>query len=98
MLVGGVRLELLQSLLHSSKDVSTLADDLDVDIATVSKSLRILRENGLVEVHRWKRNHMYAVNRKLEGSLRGPFMRIRARSDTGEWIVMKVRSNHHAAD
>ena len=40
---GGSRLEILQSLMNGAKDVSTLADDLELSLPMVSVNLRLLR-------------------------------------------------------
>ena len=43
---GGSRLEILRSLMNGAKDVSTLADDLELGLPMVSLNLRLLPENG----------------------------------------------------
>ena len=53
---GGSRLEILRSLMNGAKDVSTLADDLELGISMVSGNLRLLRDNDLVEVEQYKKS------------------------------------------
>ena len=87
---GGVRLEILRSLMKEAKDVSTLADDLELSLSMVSLNLRLLRENGLVEVERRKCNRIYSMSDRIKGDLNGRFIRLRIRSEAGEWLAMRL--------
>ncbi len=87
---GGVRLEIIRSLMKEAKDVSTLADDLELGLSMVSLNLRLLRENGLVEVERIKKNRIYSMSNRMKGDFDGRFIRLRIRSEEGEWLAMRL--------
>ena len=72
---GGVRLEILRSLMNGAKDVSTLADDLELGLSMVSGNLRLLRENRLVVAERRKKNRIYSVSDRINGCLNRRFIR-----------------------
>lgn len=87
---GGVRLEILRSLMNGAKDVSSLADDLELGLSMVSVNLRLLRENALVEVERRKCNRIYSMSDRIDGCLNGRFIRLRIHSEEGEWLAMRL--------
>ncbi len=87
---GGVRLEILRSLMKEAKDVSTLADDLELGLSMVSGNLRLLRDNDLVEVERIKKNRIYSMSDRMKGDFNGRFIRLRIRSEEGEWLAMRL--------
>ncbi len=89
---GGSRLEILRTLLEREYKVTELADALELAVPMVSSNLRVLRENGLVNVRRYKKYKIYSIRReRVQGIANGQFVRLRVRSDTGEWLVTKVR-------
>ncbi len=47
VVAGGIRLEILKSLVIASRDVTHLANELELDISMVSHNLRVLKDYGL---------------------------------------------------
>ena len=90
VVAGGIRLEIVRSLLDASKDVTTLANELQLDISLISHNLRLLRENGLVQVRRWGRHHVYGVTDQLHSSANGQFVELEVRSLRGERLVFHL--------
>lgn len=89
---GGSRLEILRTLLEREFNVSELAEALELAVPMISSNLRVLRENGLVNVRQYKKNRFYSLrHERVQGIVNGQFVRLRVRSDTGEWLVTKVR-------
>lgn len=89
---GGSRLEILRSLLEREFNVTELAEELELAVPMISSNLRVLRENGLVNVRQYKKNRFYSLRReRVQGIVNGQFVRLRIRSGTGEWLVVNVR-------
>ena len=90
VVAGGVRLEILKSLLLASKDVTSLANDLELELSMVSHNLRILRDNGLVRVQRRKQKRIYHLTDRVRGSRSGEFMQLSISSEPGESVVFQL--------
>lgn len=94
VVAGGIRLEIVKSLLEASKSVSALADDLELDITLVSHNLRLLRENGLVKAARLGRNRFYHLTDELiRCSLDGQDLQIEINCQRREKIVFHLVLN-----
>ena len=62
--------EILQILARASCSVRHLADELELGEAEISRSLRLMRDFGIVESHAIKKYHFYALNGLVELSMR----------------------------
>jgi DNA-binding transcriptional ArsR family regulator len=60
---NGIRLEILRKLQEESANVSSLAEEVDRPINAVSRHLRILRDNDLVESNTEGRSRVYNLKR-----------------------------------
>lgn len=60
---NGIRIRLLQELQSGSRTVTELADHVDRPMNAVSRHLRILRDNDLVESESQGRNNVYRIKR-----------------------------------
>ena len=63
--------EVLICLVHQPHPVKRIAEALELSASEVSKSLRRLREHGLVRATRQKTYHFQHINEELMRSLRG---------------------------
>ena len=63
-----LRLQILRKLADSPKDVSSLAEALDLEIDRVSHHLRPLRACGLVEFSRIKQTHVFRLSEGVMAS------------------------------
>ena len=70
------RRELLRSLAESSKDVSTLAEELDFELDKISHHLRPLRECGLVEFKAFKKKRIYRLSDRVTTSICGGMLHL----------------------
>lgn len=69
VVAGGSRLEILEKLVNASSNVSTLADDLELEQSRVSCNLRLLRENGLVRATQFRKHRFYHLEERVRGSI-----------------------------
>lgn len=90
VVAGGIRLEILKSLLLASRDVTSLADDLELEVSLVSHNLRILRNNGLVKAQRRKQKRIYHLTDRVRGSRNGEFVHLSICSEQGESVVFQL--------
>lgn len=60
---NGVRLKLLETLRGDAKSVSELGNVVDRPVNAVSRHLRILRDNNLVESETQGKNRIYSLKR-----------------------------------
>jgi DNA-binding transcriptional ArsR family regulator len=60
-----IHLEILSSLARSRRCVQDLADDIELSLSDVSKSLRQLQQYGLVEYRRDKNRHIYRLTNRV---------------------------------
>ena len=90
VVAGGIRLEILKSLLLASREVTSLADDLELEVSMVSHNLRILRDNGLVKAQRRKQKRIYHLTDRVRGSRNGEFVQLSIRSEQGEAVVFHL--------
>jgi predicted transcriptional regulator len=65
MLGGSSRLEILQALTDSPQTVSALADQLELDVSSISHNLHILKEQDLVGVDINRREHSYHLSQRI---------------------------------
>ncbi len=56
------RIRILQSLLNSEKNVSELADSLDMTQSAISHQLRVLRQNDLVKYRKEGKTVFYSLD------------------------------------
>lgn len=95
VVAGGIRLEIIKSLLEASKSVSALADELELDITLVSHNLRLLRENGLVKAAHLGRNRFYHLtDQMIKSSLDGDKLQIEIICKRREKIVFHLVLNN----
>ncbi len=90
VVAGGIRLEILKSLLVASRNVTSLADNLELDVSMVSHNLRILRNNGLVKAQRRKQKRIYHLTDRVRGSRNGKFVQLSICSEQGEAVVFHL--------
>ena len=90
VVAGGIRLEILKSLLLASRDVTSLADELELEVSMVSHNLRILRDNGLVKAQRRKQKRIYHLTDRVRDSRNGEFVQLSIRSEQGEAVVFHL--------
>lgn len=90
VVAGGIRLEILKSLLLASRNVTSLADELELEVSMVSHNLRILRDNGLVEAQRRRQKRIYHLTDRVRGSPNGEFVQLSIRSEQGESVVFHL--------
>ena len=91
VVAGGSRLEILEKLLDASRDVSTLADVLELEQSRVSCNLRLLRENGLVGVTPFRKNRFYHLTEHVCGSIRDPFLNLTITTVREESLSLRMR-------
>lgn len=63
------RMRIVRLLLQSPLGVNTIAEKLGLTQYNVSKHLRVLREAGLLEVHKQGKQHLYALVPELSNRL-----------------------------
>ena len=62
VIADGTRRELLQRLLKGESSVGSLVDELGISQPTVSKHLKVLRDQGLVQVREEGQHHYYRLD------------------------------------
>lgn len=92
VVAGGYRLEILQRLIVSSMDVSTLANDLELDQSRVSTNLRFLRESNLVDVTPIKKNRIYTLGNRISGYRNDQFLNLTIKTGQDEFLTLRVKS------
>ena len=92
VVAGGYRLEILQRLIMSSMDVTTLANDLELDQSRVSSNLRLLRANDLVDVTSIKKNRIYNLGNRVSGSRNDQFLNLAIKTGQDELLSLRVKS------
>ena len=76
-----IHLEVLASLARSSKCVRDIAEEIELSLSDVSKSLRQLHQYGFVDFRRVKNRHMYRLTRRVvvrNGDTRSVELTVRA--------------------
>ncbi len=98
VVAGGSRLEILEKLLVASRDVSTLADDLELEQSRVSCNLRLLRENGLVGVTPFRKNRFYHLEECVRGSICDSILSLTITTERNELLSLRMRYPNGGCD
>ena len=85
-----IRLELLRTLAESPKDVSTVAEELQLGIDTISHHLRLLRKCGFVQVEAIKQKRIYSLARRVITSVSGKILNITVDGSNEEGITIHI--------
>ncbi|MCH8342425.1 MAG: winged helix-turn-helix transcriptional regulator [Planctomycetes bacterium] len=95
-----IRLEIVCSLAESPKDVSTLANCLELDVTTISHHLRRLWECGLVQVEAFKQRHVYRLGDRLDVTSGHGVLHLSSVSGDGGQVTIQLplRLLHASAD
>ncbi len=95
-----IRLEIVCSLAESPKDVSTLANCLELDVTTISHHLRRLWECGMVRVEVFKQRHVYWLGNHLDVTSGHGVVRMSSVSGDGGQVTIRLplRRRHTSAD
>jgi DNA-binding transcriptional ArsR family regulator len=93
------RIEILLALTRGPTAVTPLADDLELDLSTVSHGLRVLRDCGLATMRREKIRHIYSTTeavRLISGTADvGPQLHVSCPLGT---VVLEVSRRYDASD
>ena len=90
VVAGGIRLEILKCLVIASRDVTTLANDLELDISMVSHNLRVLKDHGLVASRTVKQKRFYHLTNRVRGTPNGRFVNLQVHCKTEETVVFHL--------
>lgn len=90
MVAGGIRLEILKSLVIASRDVTHLANELELDISMVSHNLRVLKDYGLVASRTLEQKRFYHLTDRVRGSPNGRFVHLEVGCLREETVVFKL--------
>ncbi len=90
VVAGGIRLEILKSLVIASRDVTNLANDLELDISMVSHNLRVLKDHGLVASRTLEQKRFYHLTDRVSGSPNGRFVHLEIGCVREETVVFKL--------
>ncbi|MFN0102405.1 MAG: ArsR/SmtB family transcription factor [Bryobacteraceae bacterium] len=63
------RRKILQLVWHNEQSAGAIAGHFDITFGAVSQHLRVLRDNGLVDLRKDGRTHYYKANRQKLGPL-----------------------------
>ncbi len=91
-------MEILEKLLVASRDVSTLADDLELEQSRVSCNLRLLRENGLVGVTPFRKNRFYHLEECVRGSICDSILSLTITTERNELLSLRMRYPNGGCD
>ncbi len=64
-MLNGTALEVIVALADAQKTVSTLADELELDISTISHTLQRLRTQSLVKCETCRQRRLYCLSRHI---------------------------------
>lgn len=64
-MLNGTALEVIVALADAQKAVSTLADELELDISTISHTLQRLRTQALVKCEPCRQRRLYRLSRNI---------------------------------
>ncbi|MEE8154584.1 MAG: ArsR family transcriptional regulator [Phycisphaerales bacterium] len=90
VVAGGIRLEILKSLVIASRDVTNLTNDLELDISMVSHNLRVLKDHGLVASRTLEQKRFYHLTDRVSGSPNGRFVHLEIGCVREETVVFKL--------
>ncbi len=90
VVAGGIRLEILKSLVIASRDVTTLANELELDISMVSHNLGVLRQHGLVACRTVKQKRFYHLTDRVSGTPNGRLVDLQVRCNREETVVFHL--------
>ncbi len=90
VVAGGIRLEILKSLVIASRDVTHLANELELDISMVSHNLRVLKDYGLVASRTFEQKRFYHLTDRVSGSPNGRFVQLQVGGLREETVVFKL--------
>ncbi len=93
-----IRLEILRTLAESSKDVSTVAEELQLGIDTISHHLRLLRKCGFVQVEAIKQKRIYSLARRVITSVSGKILNITVDGSNEEGITIHIAPSPRFAE
>jgi DNA-binding transcriptional ArsR family regulator len=77
------RLAILLSLADGPRDVSSLADALDLDLPLMSNHLSVLRRAGLVDFDRKDRFHLYRLGTRVAAGRSATYIKLTIHADDG---------------
>ncbi len=87
------RLEILVSLAHAPKDVSTLADELDLALHTISRHLRPLFGWGLVRYDCIDKHHVYRLGPQILRTVCGNALHLSINTTQGQQLELRFPAN-----
>lgn len=90
VVAGGIRLEILKSLAIASRDVTTLANELELDISMVSHNLRVLKDHGLVASRTLEQKRFYHLTNRVSGTPNGRLVDLQVRCKKDETVVFHL--------
>ena len=90
LLSSRVSLEILVQLAHDEKDVSRVAQDLELDVTTISRGLKALHGSALLEVTRIKSHHLYRLASGVKVKLNGVNVYLTAKTADGAKLVLRT--------
>lgn len=64
-MLNGTALEVIVALADAQKTVSTLADELELDISTISHTLQRLRKQSLVKCEPCRQRRLYRLSKNI---------------------------------
>ena len=95
VVAGGIRLEILKSLVIASRDVTNLTNDLELDISMVSHNLRVLKDHGLVASRTLEQKRFYHLTDRVSGSPNGRFVHLQVHGKKAETVVFQLLLDEH---
>jgi len=87
------RLEILVSLAHAPKDVSTLADEQNLAVHRISRHLRPLYGWGLVRYDCIDKHHVYRLGRQILRTVCGDALHLLIKTTQGQSLVLRFPAN-----
>jgi DNA-binding transcriptional ArsR family regulator len=85
-----IRIEIMRALASGEKCVSSLADELDLSVGTVSHHLRILLKAGLLELNQHGTVHNYRLSESAQVRDGRNRITVRVRTTTGEAVSLQI--------
>jgi DNA-binding transcriptional ArsR family regulator len=92
VLNGPIRCEILVLLALGERDVSGISQLLDLDMATVSHNLTMLRRRGLVHRREEHRRHLYAHASCVRAAKSGEHIEVTITAQDGGAVTLRTNS------
>lgn len=89
VLNGPIRCEILFLLAKGERDVSAMSQGLDLDVATVSHNLSMLRRRGLVELRQEHKRHVYALASCVRSAVKAKQIEVTVTAKDGDSVTLR---------